>query len=460
MSRESPRVQRSAFKVTEFQDFADITTEGRDFTVVWRDRDDRRHSIPLQEFSDPTSAHARILALCLLADDAVSGASRAAIAQADADISVQSYEKALEQLPRLTSAAIAKEFSDDPTVLDHGASLSLEEKLAMAAAIVHAAAGAGQRSIGELTKESIAKLMHGRGWKSVFPYAVDQIFPTKASACAQYHPRDRVPHTDMAAQNSEKDKLRAIFQELLQESQMGAGMPHSAADPDSRQHKREGAAIADSSGAKERPLTAAAVEKWVNAARKRDRDSLDEDDESNTRDKRPAYTDVAESSKRLGVIEMSGFAGAEARNVLRDLDDSFSSHNGDELFDVIQKHCKSEKHAASVLLIADIPGIEAIMDGKEYHRRTFRHSRADVRLRRRQDLAVLLNIGTQAPPSSKPQGRARLIDINHYGSSGVDQYVCVSTVYPDTPTSPFISLWGRGDAERPGTTVHMHVEQL
>ena len=312
-----------------------------------------------------------------MADDAIPRASRNAISQVDADISVQSYKKALEQLPRRRIAAI----SDGPTVLGHGRSLSLEEKIAMAAAIADAAAGTWQRSVGELTKESVAKLLHGRGWNGVFQYAIDQVFPTKASGNAQYHPRDRVPNAEMAAQNKEKDKLRAIFQELLQESQRGTGMPPSAADPGSRQRNSEGTALQDSSRSKETPLTAAAVEKWIKTARKRDRDSSNGDYERKTKDRRPMYTDVAKSSKRLGVIEMSGFAGVKAHNVLQDLDDSFSSHNGDELFDVIQKHCKSEKHAANALLIADIAGIEAIMDGKECHRRTFHRSRADVRLR-------------------------------------------------------------------------------
>ena len=71
----------------------------------------------------------------------------------------------------------------------------------------------------------------------------------------------------------------------------------------------------------------------------------------------------------------------EPRKILKDLDDLFRSHNGDELFDIIQRICKAGRMKSQLFLIDDAPSIEEIMDGKDWNRKTLRRPHVDVRLK-------------------------------------------------------------------------------
>ena len=70
-------------------------------------------------------------------------------------------------------------------------------------------------------------------------------------------------------------------------------------------------------------------------------------------------------------------------------------------------------------------------------------------------MAVLLQVRQQGPPSVRPRGQAREIDVLHYAATGVPLATCVSLVWPYCPSQPLLSLWGPGTADSPGAPVQL-----
>ena len=446
MPTDSPS-RHPKIKVTHFASFKGVAEVDGAAVVTWVDHDDAEHSVPLDDFAQETSAQSRLLAMALLADSAVPGAERALIAQHDPDICVMSYEKALATLPRATLEATAQTFGIQPEDLDSGGQMTACDKIVLAASVVLEAAGVGQRLLGELSCQSLAMLSRGSGWNTAYLVYADMIFPTRASSADSFLPRDRVSNAALAR----RTEIRKIMDELRAEHGEASG--DKPPQDDLRAIVRQEMQQADASPSSAGGLSVAAVKEIVKAMRARDVDDDEDDEEGGS--KKPAYAQVSKASHRLGILEISGFTGGEPRKILKDLDDSFRSHNGDELFDIIQWMCKADRMASQLFLIADAPSIDEIMDGKDWNRKTLRRSRVDVRLKRRHDMAVLLQVRQQGPPSARPRGRAREIDVSQYATTGVPPAMCVSSVWPYCPSRPLLSLWGPGTADSPGAPVQL-----
>ena len=262
MPNDSPlRVPK--IKVMHFASFNAVAEVDGAAVVTWVDHDDAQHSVPLDDFAQETSAQARLLVMALLADSAILGAERALIAEHDPNICVMSYEKAPATLPRATLDATAQTFGIQPEDLDSGGRMSSCDKIVLAASVVPEAAGAGQRLLGELSRQSLAMLSRGSGWNTAYLVYADMIFPTRASSANSFLPRDRVSnaalarrteirkivdemraeHGDASGDKPPQDDLRSI---VRQELQQGDPLPefcewsvHGGCEGDSQSHASE-----------------------------------------------------------------------------------------------------------------------------------------------------------------------------------------------------------------------------
>ena len=124
----------------------------------------------------------------------------------------------------------------------------------------------------------------------------------------------------------------------------------------------------------------------------------------------------------------------------------FKAHNGDDAWELLKEAYSTkrrDKHH-EMLLVVDESSLEKHMRGSQYQRMILASSGKTVTISQRHELKVIrrLSQARPGPPSGRPQGEVRQVDVGASIATGIPMTLCYSPVYPHSPHTPHISIWG------------------
>ena len=122
----------------------------------------------------------------------------------------------------------------------------------------------------------------------------------------------------------------------------------------------------------------------------------------------------------------------------------FNAHNGDDAWELLKEACSTDRRDKhhEMLLVVDESSLEKHLRGSQYQRMILASSGKTVTISQRHELKVILRLSQArpGPPSGRPQGEGRQVDVGASSATSLPMTLCYSPVYPHSPHTPHISI--------------------
>ena len=163
---------------------------------------------------------------------------------------------------------------------------------------------------------------------------------------------------------------------------------------------------------------------------------------------------VLEDTGTLGVVYLQNLRGKEVDDVVKKTKLMFAHSNHDVVWRQIQVACDPKTPDQLVQLVADAASINRVLDGKRKASLKLQDDKVSfITVLATEDFEVVARAATafQRKPNGKATGTGPSVHISQ--ADGMSVGFVWSVMPPFQATAPFVSLWGLGEAERPGCVV-------
>ena len=163
---------------------------------------------------------------------------------------------------------------------------------------------------------------------------------------------------------------------------------------------------------------------------------------------------VLEDTGTLGVVYLQNLRGKEVDDVVKKIKLMFAHSNHDVVWRQIQAACDPKTPDQLVQLVADAASISRVLDGKRKASLKLQDDKVSfITVLATEDFEVVARAATafQRKPNGKATGTGPSVHISQ--ADGMSVGFVWSVMPPFQATAPFVSLWGLGEAERPGCVV-------